>query len=386
MDWWRLAEPQPDGYDTDVALELMSAAGYVRSGRAAGVPTCFGGRVAIEHDGPFVPGSNAAAPSHPNIEKACELIRLWPAGYRQCQRLIESVGAYVDLSHTDDRVLGAASQIGKRGFGHINVTVNNHVGLAEGLVHELAHCKLQALGVDVESATRLIVNSPDRLCKSPVRHDCLRPVTAVLHAQYSYTYVLALDLAIVAAGLDAERDYHVIAGSIAKLLPMLEYGRDVLREEAELDGPGVDFMAALGNWHERLFADSHRVLERHQVTPMAFFHPLDHGAATPLEERLAALPFRPRPRPDLQAFEVSDEMVVFCPKSNAAFALNAASREIWLLCDGNRSIADIAFAVGEKLGFGSDTDTLRELARDVGQAIDQFRQDGLLQNAPESHG
>ena len=378
MDWRRLAEPQPDAYDSDVALDIITAAGYAPHSWPAG-PTCFDGQVAIGDDGPFVPGSEPADPEHPNIQRACDLIGLWPAAYTQCQRLLERISVYRDISHSEDRILGAASQIGSRGFGNIKITVNNHVGAAEGIVHELAHCKLQALGVDVEAASRLIVNPPDQLCKSPVRHDCLRPVTAVLHAQYSYTYVLALDVAIVAAGLEAERDHAVVAGSIARFLPMLDYGRSVLEREAELDDAGAPFLDGLFEWHTRLRDAGSELLERYGVEAVPFHHPLDDAAESSLDERLAALPFRPTPRADLQSYAVSDEMVVFCPATQAAFALNSASRTIWELCDGERSIADIAFAIGRDLGLQADTEVLRQLARDVGQAVDQFRQDGLLE-------
>ena len=68
--------------------------------------------------------------------------------------------------------------------------MNHHAGFAEALVHELGRThKPRALGVGVETAERLVTNPSGQLHPSPIRYDCLRPMTAVVHAQDSYTYI-----------------------------------------------------------------------------------------------------------------------------------------------------------------------------------------------------
>src|SRR5919202_1179323 len=195
--WKRLAEPQIDQYDSLIALEFAQRRGYLRRD-ISGAPTFFDGKVAIRNDSALSrPDCIPATPAHPNIERACDLIRLWPTVFTQCQLLIESVSVFTytqtsgDTTHnsTCNTVLICSS--GKRGFGTIASTINSDVGFAEALVHEMAHHKLWALGIEFESAERIIRNSPEQKFKSPIRYDCLRSMSAVLHAQYSFTYLSA---------------------------------------------------------------------------------------------------------------------------------------------------------------------------------------------------
>ncbi len=275
INWERIAEPQDDQYDTQITLEYAHRAGYTR--RDVGdCPIFFDGQVAIRPDTTIVFALDCipADPSHPNVSKGSDLLRHWSTVYVQFQQLVDSVSLFFYTPHSVDLVVGSICGPGGAGFGTIAATVNHHVGFAEALVHEMAHHKLQALGVQFESAERLITNPAEQKFPSPIRYDCLRPMTAVLHAQYSYTYVSALDIHIINAGTDAERDRQIAAGSLAWNLPKLEFGLDAIGKYVTVDGAGADFMKGFYVWSERILKDGYSILERFQIPPQPFEHPL----------------------------------------------------------------------------------------------------------------
>jgi hypothetical protein len=277
IDWRRIAQPQGDQYDTLIALEFGKQSGYIREG-IGNDPTFFDGQVAIREDPSTLhfPDCIPAEPNHPNVTKGCDLLRLWQPVFKQFQLLIESVAIVRYTPHPTDLVVGSICGSGNKGFGTIAATINHHVGFAEALVHEMAHHKLRALGVQFEGSERIIKNPPDQKFHSPIRYDCLRPMAAVLHAQYSYTYVSALDIKIISAAIDQERDYAIAKGSLASNLPKLEFGLQVIQDNATLDSAGNNFIEGLIDWSKQIFRDGHTILDKFQIAPEEFIHPLEY--------------------------------------------------------------------------------------------------------------
>jgi hypothetical protein len=275
IDWRRIAEPQGDQYDTLVALEFAKQSGYIREG-IGNDSTFFDGKVAIREDPSTLhfPDCIPADPSHPNVQKGSDLLRLWQTVFRQFQLLIESVAIVDYTPHSNDLVVGSICGSGNKGFGTIAATINHHVGFAEALVHEMAHHKLRALGIQFEESERIILNPPDQKFHSPIRYDCLRPMPAVLHAQYSYTYVSALDIKLIKAALDYDRDYSIVEGSLAHNLPKLEFGLRVIQDNATLDPAGNNFIEGLIDWSKQIFRDAYVIFEKFQINPKEFDHPL----------------------------------------------------------------------------------------------------------------
>jgi hypothetical protein len=378
VDWSRLAEPQPDQYDSDVTLAFARRRGYTRPAvsRAARL---FDGAVTLSPSDVFPPPCLPASFDHPGVRRGVDALRLWPVGFRQVQLLVDSISAFVDVTAPDDRVVGCTSGPGPTGFGSVAATVNHHVGFAEAIVHEMAHHKLRALGVEVEAAERLITNAPEQLFKSPVRYDCLRPMSAVLHAQYSYTYVAALDVAIVQAARKPERDHHVAQDALAVILPKLEFGLRVLQVHAETDGPGADFLAGLYAWTSRVLAGGHEILGRLEIPPSPFVHPLNEvatartGASAPIPaDPLLSDGWRLRRADDVVACELRDELLVYAPDRELAFSLNRSARAVWELCE-DRTTGEIADALGRQLGVDSEA-----VRPDVADTVRRFRELGLL--------
>ena len=275
IDWRRLAEPQQDGYDSKVTLCLATEAGYQRPGTNDG-PSFLEGAVSLVRDPlvQFPEGCVPVGPSHRNVGRAESLLRLWPEVYEQCRCLLDRLTLFRHQADDVDFVIGSICGPGTRGFGSIAVTVDHHVGFAEGIVHEMAHHKLQALGVEFESAKRLLMNDPSIKYPSPIRYDCLRPMSAVLHAQYSYTYIVQLDLTILDARQDRERDHSVVAHSLAVIAPKLEFGNEVIRKHAHVDSNGEQFLAGLFSWSERILRSCDDWFHEYQVAREPFTHPI----------------------------------------------------------------------------------------------------------------
>jgi hypothetical protein len=275
VQWNRLAEPQDDLYDTEVVLARAAAKGYARR-EPGGLPTFLDGTIAIRNDCPDL-GKDCVltAPDHPNLRATADLIRLWPAVDLQVRRLIDSLNIFL---HTKspylDAGVGSLSGAGRGEFGTVSSTVNSAVGFAGSLVHEMAHHKLRALGVEFESADLLILNPPEERYRSPVRYDCLRPMTAVLHGQYAFLYSAAMCLKIVQAGRDPVGDRRIAEEALAVKLPKLVFGMEVLNHHARVDEYGAAFLDGLSDWCDRLFEEGFGLLKEMGVPVVRFSHPL----------------------------------------------------------------------------------------------------------------
>jgi ADP-heptose:LPS heptosyltransferase len=278
IDWRRLAEPQSDGYDTDITLHLaMTTTSEIRrqpyQRRPVGDgPTIFDSAVAVRHvttecpyDYPIINGPL----DHPNMGRAESLVRHWPVVYRQFQRLVDSFHPLWEASvpiEGDHAPLLSCSEASEAHFGSIMATVLNPLMLAEAFVHEMAHQKLHALGVSLESARRLVRNPADRLYKSPVIRDRLRPMTAVLHAEYSFLYITELNIKIYEEETaPASRD--AVVQLLAGNLPRIEEGLEELVDHLETDAEGAAFFEGLGSWVERVIRRGREILATERVAP-----------------------------------------------------------------------------------------------------------------------
>lgn len=266
IDWTRLAEPQADEYDIDVILWLAStttSAGrpypYART-LPDDSPRAFDGQVAIRHvyrsSPEFEPISKRypdGPVDHPNIRKAAEYVRTWPLAFSQCQRLLEAIHPATDPEislESDEIYRGSACHSLESLFGTIWATIYCPIGLAEAIVHEMAHQKLRALGVSFESATAVTGNVPSELYESPIIKDRLRPMTAVLHAEYSYVHVTALDVHMLQAERDPARRA-VLWTVLERNLSRIEEGYGTIQRHFKPGDHGREFMEGLFNWIEK---------------------------------------------------------------------------------------------------------------------------------------
>jgi hypothetical protein len=272
VDWSRVARPQSDGYDSSITL-ICAGEGNAVPPEETG-PTCFDGAVRVRYVGdgcPYDPPMVNAPREHPNIARSCELVRNWPEGFRQIQMLIHTLHPLWDSTVAMHEGIGPLSSCSgaKEGlFGCIFATVENPLTLAEALVHEMAHNKLFGLGVPLEAAKRLIVNSPERLFESPVIRDRKRPMQAVFHATYTFTYMLALNAALYRRLSREEADFSANLLLMSSNLPAVERGLEIVGKSVETDDHGASFLRGYFKWAEEIASECGRSLEAHQVARM----------------------------------------------------------------------------------------------------------------------
>jgi HEXXH motif-containing protein len=194
-----------------------------------------------------------APADHPNIAFAAELVRTWPLAFAQCQRLVDTIHPALDVRialESNQVYRGASSHSIERLFGTLWATIYCPIGLAEAIVHEMAHQKLRVLGVSFESANALVANDRRSLYVSPVVKGRLRPMTAVLHAQYSYVYVTNLDIHILQTECDGARQ-DVIRRRLHVNLSRITEGYDTIRTHFEPGEHGREFMEGFASWTQK---------------------------------------------------------------------------------------------------------------------------------------
>lgn len=262
IDWTRLAEPQDDGYDTETALKLSTR----EPRQPAGTPAICDGRVAVRASAPEFLGRMGWTQGplvHPHIDQAAAWLDAWPTVLEQFCQLVEVLHPVNDPKVPETQwgqALGSQSHNVFTERGHIYATVFDPLGLAQAMVHEMAHTKLYDLGLPIESAHHLILNPLDQTFASPVRTDRGRPMSAVFHGVYAFIHVLELDLRLwrrIDDGPLRERLKTLMARNVTRM----EQGLAILREHGRYDARGERFVGAFQVWAQRVVKAGKAVLE-----------------------------------------------------------------------------------------------------------------------------
>lgn len=293
IDWTRLAFPQPDGYDAETALRLgadYKSALPIPYSEATATRrfACGGGTeiARIEQRDMAEPHFLPADIDHPNIGEALDLLDAWPEACQLAGQIVDVIQPLLDSNQQDTHPFflhGSCSHAPESMCGAICATVEDPVGLAQAIVHEMAHIKLRLLGVHFEQADRLIVNPPDKLYPSPVKLGKQRPMTAVFHAEYSFIHVLQLDLRIFQVSADPIRRDKILQLAARNVVRM-EYGLKTIERFIETDSDGTLFVGAFVAWARRTIDAANELLSH---SPYARYR----LESNPLRPR-AALPAR----------------------------------------------------------------------------------------------
>jgi HEXXH motif-containing protein len=141
-------------------------------------------------------------------------------------------------------------------FGALWATVNSAPGLAQSIVHEMAHQKLWTFGVSFESAGVILANDPSSLYWSPLVA-WPRPLAAVLHAHYALLHIAALDCALLTKARSRAMRAAFVRSAI-RHLQLLSQSASVLRKHAIVDESGAPFFAAMWDWMGRVRQEAGR--------------------------------------------------------------------------------------------------------------------------------
>jgi hypothetical protein len=263
-DWSRMAEPQGDAYDTGVILKLAVTLHSFRQREpahdAAGkkpvwfdIAPVYAGRHDFERD--FAHYRTAPA-THPNVLRAVALLHLWPLGTSQARSLIHVLHAAIDPVVDNDGwdAIASSSHSYEDAFGSLWATVHSPLGLAEAIVHEMAHHKLRACGVGFVTASSIVANLPNERYPSPILQGRPRPMPAILHAQYALLHMVALEIAILSANAARARPF--VRALLRRHLTQVEQSDRILERSLVVDRYGARFIPAVRRWQARLVSEA----------------------------------------------------------------------------------------------------------------------------------
>ena len=256
--WARVAEPQEDGYDTRVAHALAKRELGWRAPALPAPPHAFDGRVALRPWRPDIPVNPLLRPGaleHANLRRAEACVKaVWPAVHQQFAELVAELAPMELNEPASDAHMGSYSGHSPAPPFAIYTTCFDAFGTAESLVHELAHVKLRCLGVQVESSSRLIMNPPSELYRSPLR-SYRRPMTAVVHAFYSWLHITELEVRW--ADVEPPRALMRLARNCVWIQAMAQE----IQAHARTDEAGRHFLPPLFAWAERLWTRGRTLLK-----------------------------------------------------------------------------------------------------------------------------
>jgi HEXXH motif-containing protein len=200
---------------------------------------------------------------HHSIQTAENYVRCWPECFRQFQQIMHTFHPWLDTQMAP-RALGSASHSLEQYLGSLYATVNDPHGLAQAFVHEMAHNKLRAIGIQVEAAERFILNPPEELFDSPIRKDQMRPMTAVFHAQYSFMHVTMLDILNIETAQD-ESETRLWVRLLRDNLPRMLEGDLEIRSHVRLDEEGGQLMLGFFDWSDRVLEKGTHLIQRYTL-------------------------------------------------------------------------------------------------------------------------
>lgn len=273
IDWTRVAEPQPDQYDTEVTLRRLRQSRKLPSRqRSEEALTIFDGAVEVRPtEGPYsrMEGLASAPLSDESMRKirlAECYVRQWPAAFDQFKALMYAFYPIRDIkgNRLPPGSKGSISHAFQSHIGTMCASIDDPVCLAQAFVHEMAHNKLRALGIMVESTEGFITNDPKELYPSPILIGTPRPMTAVFHAEYSFIYVTQLDLMLLANDPEEELKNYVML-LLKNNVSRMEPGLKLIREKIQVDAIGRPFVDGFIDWAQRAIDEGRRILDGIQV-------------------------------------------------------------------------------------------------------------------------
>lgn len=223
-----------------------------------------------------VPNRMFFCSSHPNIRRAEKWINSWGNLKAELFELISFITpCHEPFARTKNFPGCSCGSDLSRPFG-LWTTVDSVVGISEGIFHEMAHQKLRHLGVTFDDGGLLLNNPATQTDLSPIRLDVLRPISAILHAQYSYSYVFDVYLHALKEDLDND-EKHELRLAISRVLSRLRFGRSTLLRLARPTNLGEQFLTELWRWFSEMEENAIGILGESAIEPLKFVHPLASG-------------------------------------------------------------------------------------------------------------
>lgn len=269
IDWKRFPKPQEDGYDTWVINKFLNEKyGWTHSAPPSTHRLC-NGRVAVLNDprgrilgSVKTPGADNCADiiTSEQVQTIDRHLAAWSEGYA-------SIGNFLEVFYPKSYNLAGPGFRGSSS-GHlaldqgapkvnVDVTINDPEGCSAGIYHEVAHNRLEAIGMDINFHDgRLIENRADELYDSPVRYDQKRPMCAVIHGLYAWVMLTESDY-WCGRNINAKDacEYYM-----SWHVPQIEWGLEEVRKYVRPTPEGMPFVDALLEWSDDLVTRSKALL------------------------------------------------------------------------------------------------------------------------------
>ena len=268
IDWYKIAKPQSDGYDSNILCKkAQENYNWQKSIPQTPYSLCNGNVAIFEgKNSKCIPGFNLG-PEGTFIPHVCTaewvdqfrpFIETWNDGCLALSKFVDEFWAW-DLS--DQHPLKSSGTSGcasghidikrERYYQHVvSVTTYSLHGCSEGIYHEYAHLRLQALGIRIEDHNyELLLNSPEELYSSSVRFDKKRPMSAVLHGVYAWLMFLENNCQLLKSHIISEEKFRSV---VSQQYPKLENGINEVKQYARFTDNGNDFIRGVYDWSDDL--------------------------------------------------------------------------------------------------------------------------------------
>lgn len=128
----------------------------------------------------------------------------------------------------------------------VYVSTNDLNGCAQGIYHEYAHLRLEAMGIGIDQHDgKLLTNIASELYDSSVRFDVKRPMSAVLHGFYAWLMFTENDWQNYNAGVLTRDDFMQYSERNWK---KIDVGWQEIDRYARWTADGADFWSGCTAW------------------------------------------------------------------------------------------------------------------------------------------
>lgn len=258
-----MAKPQRDGYDSGRLAELdLDRFGWQKQSRSDTARYVIAeGLLSIAK--PAINMTMGEGTVYANDITDGELTEInrylwsWDAGYTAIMNYLDEFWPYRAATGGRGCSSGHNVMSAAHPFHCVYVTVNDAQGCAQGIYHEMAHLRLETMGIGIEKHDgRLLENGPDELFDSSVRFDVKRPMSAVLHGLYAWLMFVENDWQVLQSNGDVELFKQYSAHNVPKIVN----GVREVSLNARWTPEGYMFAAGLFEWSDDLVRRCREVL------------------------------------------------------------------------------------------------------------------------------
>lgn len=270
MNLAKMVWPQANGYDS-LVFNTLTGENVGKSELhpdAVANDLIFAGKVRVgyfEQDIMNPPRYQKAFACAEVFRQAEHYLQAWPEMYEQIKILVKVIQPFYDTTihpkHIEFAVGSSSSSIGLP-LGYICLTVDNPIGVAQAIVHELAHQKIRAIGIIENNTDAIFSNAP--YVSAPLNINQRVLPAAAFHDIYTFTHILQLNISMASLSLSAIEKDHLYQ-LLLKNSIRIEHALYYLTEEIRTITYYKTFYEKLISWMKKCVQDTKRILSESYV-------------------------------------------------------------------------------------------------------------------------